>query len=148
MSAGCESAVLANGELAMTSPRHATRTLLAAALLAGLGAAPCAAGAEDIANELFDASFAHMASTYMCREALGGLSYFQAAIAIAEGNLQATGMSPDDAVLMVNELKVRFEEDPRARKPDLDTASCLDVVADSLQAAKVARAKWNRLAAE
>jgi hypothetical protein len=97
------------------------------------------------AGALAKAVFANMAASYMCRDALGGTSWFDAAVTTAEGSLEMIGYSADDAVLTVDGMATKFKNDPRAAQPDIDPAACLDAVNARMQDVKVATARYRKL---
>ena len=101
------------------------------------------ASAQDGADpygDLAAALFQHMANTYMCRNALGGIAHYQAARSIAIGSM-APHVGRDQAVLYVDEMDRKFKADPRARNPDLDDAACLEAVNDGLYRIDVVKAR-------
>jgi hypothetical protein len=99
---------------------------------------------SDAAGKLASAVFANMAAGYMCRDALDGLAQFQAAVTIAENSLETMGYSTDDAVLAVDDMAMKFKNDPRAAHPDIDAAICQETVNARLQDVKIATARYNK----
>lgn len=97
---------------------------------------------EDLSN-LTQALFYHMAGTYICRDALGGLAHYQAARSIAVVSLTRY-VGNDQAILYVDEMDQKFKADPRAKNPELDDARCLEAINDSLYKVNVAKAKMRK----
>lgn len=116
------------------------RTLLI--LLMSMVASPSAAQYQSDFKRLADALFAHMATTYMCRIELGGLSHYQAARTIAVG---AAGqlMGQNEAVKMVEAMDKKLRNDPRGDSPDFGPhgrQACLEMVNDGLFEIEAAKA--------
>jgi hypothetical protein len=126
------------------------RVALALALAIALPAKAALADDDPVAKaagNLASAVFANMATSYMCRDALGGTAWFDAAVTTAEGSFELMGYSSDDAVLTVDEMATKFKNDPRAAHPDVDQAACLETVNARMQDVKVATARYRKAAA-
>ncbi|MGO4838003.1 hypothetical protein AB4144_37735 [Rhizobiaceae sp. 2RAB30] len=103
----------------------------------------CSGEEEEKIGDLAEAVFSHMAGTYMCRNALGGMAHYQAARTIAVGALTPY-VGNDQAVLYVDQMDKKFRSDPRAKNPKLDDAACLETINDTLYKIKVAKAKLGK----
>lgn len=94
-------------------------------------------------DDLVDALMSHMAATYVCRDAIGGLGHYHAARSIAVNTL-AHYAGQDEAVLFVDKMDQKFRNDPRAQNPNVDDAHCLDVINEGLHRISVEKAKLAR----
>lgn len=117
--------------------------LATTALIGALIALPCSPSHSqdtDPFDELADALFYHMAGTFICREALGGMAQYQAARTITIENL-APYIGRDNAVLRVDEMDHRFRTDPLSYTNDIDPDLCMERVNESRYAIGVAKAR-------
>lgn len=98
--------------------------------------------AEDLPQELMDAVFGHMATAYVCRDALGGLANYDAAQTIATDSLPLLGIGRDESVLMVDQMSQKFEADPRVLPDDGEhMQACLEFMNEGLRQIEVVEAK-------
>jgi len=113
-------------------------------LLAGLLLSTAAIGQPSLAqaqnySALVDALFSQMATTYVCRDALGGLAHYQAARTIAlDTATQYIGRK--DAVDLIAKMDEKFRNDPRVQHPNLAPQACQEMVNDGYFAIEKAKA--------
>lgn len=93
---------------------------------------------DDDYKAVFEALFSHMALTYMCRDALGGSSHYQAARSIAISTAsQMLGRA--EAIRGVDEMDKKLKNDPRAARPDMPEKFCIEQTNEGLFQIQVAK---------
>jgi hypothetical protein len=113
--------------------------ILCTLLVMSVPVAPSPAQEVDY-QPVFESLFSHMAITYICRDALGGLSHYQAARTIAIGTISPL-LGEGEAILRVDEMDQRFRTDPRAANPDVSQQACIESTNETLHRINVEKAK-------
>lgn len=91
-------------------------------------------------EKLSEALFTHMAVTYMCRDALGGLAHYQAARVIAINELSRF-VTHSQAVDFVAKQDEQYRNDPTTTLKNANERKCLERVNEGLFEIEKWRAK-------
>lgn len=118
------------------------RRLIVGALLVALAWPAAAVDKKDV-EKLSEALFTHMAVTYMCRDALGGLAHYQAARQMAIGELSRF-VPHNQAVLFVDKQDKDYKANPVATLKNANENRCMEKVNEGLYEIEVLKAKTQK----
>ena len=99
---------------------------LAAAVAIAMGGSVQADDLSALRQGLDKAALANMTLTYVCREAFGGLTRYQAARATAVDAFVLAGMKTNEATLAVDHMDQRLKADPRVKSSQVSKQICVE----------------------